>query len=137
MILATKEKNTLKMDILKMALATIKNEQIAKEDELTDEDVERILRKEVKKIEDSIEQFGKMGRDDLLEKEEKQLKSLQEYLPELMSEADVEKIVKEKISQVGAQGMSDMGKVMGVVMKEVSGKADGNLVKEIVQKSLQ
>lgn len=137
MILATKEKNILKMDILKMALATIKNEQIAKEDELTDEDVGRILRKEVKKIEDSIEQFGKMGRDDLLEKEQKQLESLQEYLPELMSEEDLQKIVKGKISELGANSMSDMGRVMGVVMKEVSGKADGNLVKEIVQKCLQ
>lgn len=137
MILATKEKNVSKMDILKMALATLKNEEIAQGKELTDEGVEKVLRKEVKKIEDSIEQFGQMGREDLVTKEKEQLGYLEEYLPELMSEEEVEKIVKGKIEEVGAQGMSDMGKVMGIVMKEISGKADGNLVKQIVQKHLQ
>ncbi len=137
MILATKEKNVSKMDILKMALATLKNEEIAQGKELTDEGVEKVLRKEVKKIEDSIEQFGQMGREDLVTKEKEQLGYLEEYLPELMSEDEVEKIVKGKIEEVGAQGMSDMGKVMGIVMKEISGKADGNLVKQIVQKHLQ
>lgn len=137
MILATKEKNVSKMDILKMALATLKNEEIAQGKELTDEGVEKVLRKEVKKIEDSIEQFGQMGREDLVKKEKEQLEYIEEYLPELMSEEEVEKIVKGKIEEVGAQGMSDMGKVMGIVMKEISGKADGYLVKQIVQKHLQ
>ncbi|HHX99166.1 TPA: GatB/YqeY domain-containing protein [Candidatus Dojkabacteria bacterium] len=137
MILATKEKNVSKMDILKMALATLRNEEIAQGKELTDQEVEKVLRKEVKKIEESIEQFGQMGREDLVKKEKEQLGYLEEYLPELMSEKEVEKIVKGKIEEVGAQGMSDMGKVMGVVMKEISGKADGNLVKQIVQKHLQ
>ncbi|MGI6443534.1 MAG: GatB/YqeY domain-containing protein [Candidatus Dojkabacteria bacterium] len=137
MILATKEKNVSKMDILKMALATLRNEEIAQGKELTDQEVEKVLRKEVKKIEESIEQFSYMGRDDLVKKEKEQLGYLEEYLPELMSEEEVEKIVKGKIEEVGAQGMSDMGKVMGVVMKEISGKADGNLVKQIVQKHLQ
>ena len=137
MILATKEKNVSKMDILKMALATLRNEEIAQGKELTDLDVEKVLRKEVKKIEESIEQFSYMGRDDLVKKEKEQLGYLEEYLPELMSEEEVEKIVKGKIEEVGAQGMSDMGKVMGIVMKEISGKADGNLVKQIVQKYLQ
>ena len=85
MILATKEKNVSKMDILKMALATLKNEEIAQGKELTDEGVEKVLRKEVKKIEDSIEQFGQMGREDLVTKEKEQLGYLEEYLPELMS----------------------------------------------------
>ena len=137
MILATKEKNVSKMDILKMALATLRNEEIAQGKELTDLDVEKVLRKEVKKIEESIEQFGQMGREDLVKKEKEQLGYLEEYLPELMPEEEVEKIVKGKIEEVGAQGMSDMGKVMGIVMKEISGKADGNLVKQIVQKYLQ
>lgn len=137
MILATKEKNVSKMDILKMALATLRNEEIAQGKELTDQEVEKVLRKEVKKIEESIEQFSYMGRDDLVKKEKEQLGYLEEYLPELMSEEEVEKIVKGKIEEVGAQGMSDMGKVMGIVMKEISGKADGNLVKQIVQKHLQ
>jgi len=133
---ASKKGEVEKADILKMAMASIKNAQIASEKELTDTDIELILRKEVKKVKDSIEQFEKMGREDLLKKEELQLEVLQSYLPELMSEEDVERVVEEKIEQLGAKDMRDMGKVMGVVMKELNGKTDGSTVKSIVEKLL-
>lgn len=137
MFSATKEGNTEKVDILKMAMASIKNAQVASEDELSDTDMEKILRKEVKKIEDSIVQYTQMGREDLLQREQHQLEVLQEYLPEQMSEEEIEKVVKSKIDELKPDGMRDMGKVMGVVMKELGGNADGNTVREMVQKHLQ
>lgn len=120
-------------EILKMALASIKNVQVESDEELTDKDVQKILRSEVKKIKDSIEQFKKMERDDLVAKEVIQLEVLQSYLPQPMSEDEVRKVVEAKVKELNAESMRDMGKVMGVVMKELEGKTDGNTVKDIVQ----
>jgi hypothetical protein len=120
-------------EILKMALASIKNVQIESEEELTDKDVQKILRSEVKKIKDSIEQFKEMERDDLVAKEVIQLEVLQSYLPQPISEDEVRKVVEAKVKELNAESMRDMGKVMGVVMKELEGKTDGNTVKDIVQ----
>ncbi|HOT61212.1 MAG TPA: GatB/YqeY domain-containing protein, partial [Candidatus Dojkabacteria bacterium] len=131
-----KEGNTNASDILKMALASIKNAQIAQESEMTAQDEERILRKEVKKIEDSIAQFTLMERVDLVEKEKSQLEILQRYLPELMSEEDIKTIINNKIKELNISSMSDMGKLMGAVMKETAGKADGNTVKNLVTQIL-
>lgn len=137
MFSASKEGNTEKADILKMAMASIKNAQLASEEELSDADMEKILRKEVKKVQDSITQFTQMGRNDLAEREKHQLEVLEQYLPKQMSEEDVEKVVKAKVEELKPEGMRDMGKVMGAVMKEIGGNADGNVVREMVQKHLQ
>lgn len=120
-------------EILKMALASIKNAQVASGEELTDKDVQKILRDQVKKIKDAIEQFEKMQREDLVAKETAQLEVLQSYLPQQMSEDEVRKVVEAKIKELNVEGMRDMGKVMGAVMKELEGKTDGNTVKGIVQ----
>ncbi len=136
MFQASKEQLVDKSDILKLALASIKNVQIEVEEGLTDPEIHKILRKEVKKIKDSIEQFEKMERQDLVEKEKLQLEVLNSYLPELLSEDDVRKIVESKVKELGASSMKDMGKVMGIVMKELDGKTDGNTVKTIVQELL-
>jgi len=132
----SKEGNTNASDILKMALASIKNAQIAQEGEMTQQDEEKILRKEVKKIEDSIAQFTLMGRVDLVEKEKSQLEILQKYLPEQMSEEDIKAIINSKIKELNISSMNDMGKLMGAVMKETAGKADGNTVKNLVTQIL-
>ena len=132
----SKEGNTNASDILKMALASIKNAQIAQESEMSAQDEERILRKEVKKIEDSVAQFTLMEREDLVEKEKSQLEILQKYLPELMSEEDIKTIINNKIKELNISSMSDMGKLMGAVMKETAGKADGNTVKNLVTQIL-
>ena len=137
MFSATKEGNSLKSDILKMAISSIKNVQIASGEELSDSQMEKILRKEVKKIEDSIAQYSQMGRDDLVEKESAQLDVLAKYLPDQISIEDIEKVVRGKIEELKPEGMRDMGKVMGAVMNEVGENADGNTVREIVQKYLQ
>jgi|LSQX01.2.fsa_nt_gb hypothetical protein len=133
MFQASKEGNSTKADILKLALAEIKNEQIALgKEELEENEVEKILRREVKKIVDSIEQFEKMQREDLVQREKAQLEVINEYLPELLSGDEVRKIVEQKVKEIGAVSVKDMGKIMGVVMKELDGKADGNTVKAIV-----
>ncbi|MDD2577941.1 MAG: GatB/YqeY domain-containing protein [Candidatus Dojkabacteria bacterium] len=133
MFQASKEGNSTKADILKLALAEIKNEQIALgKEELEENEVEKILRREVKKIVDSIEQFEKMQREDLVQREKAQLEVINEYLPELLGEDEVRKIVEQKVKEIGAVSVKDMGKIMGVVMKELDGKADGNTVKAIV-----
>jgi uncharacterized protein YqeY len=136
MFQATKDGDTSRSDILKMAIATIKNEQIAKEEELDDATVIKILRKEAKKIEDSITQFTQMQRSDLVEKEKSQLDVINAYLPALMDISKVEETVKTVIEKTAAKDIRDMGKVMGMAMKELDGQADGNTVREIVQKLL-
>jgi uncharacterized protein YqeY len=136
MFMASKEGRTSESDILKMSLASIKNAEISSDKELTDQDVELLLRKEVKKIQDSIAQYTEMGRTDLVENEQSQLNVLNKYLPELMGEEEVEEIVKTKIQELGATDKRDMGRVMGTVMKELNGKSDGGLVKNIVDKLL-
>ncbi|MCD4811561.1 GatB/YqeY domain-containing protein [bacterium] len=136
MITATKAGDKDVINILKMVLATIKNIQIDQSEELTDENVEKILRKETKKIEDSIAQYTQMERDDLVKNEKKDLDILQKYLPELMSEEKVREVVSAKIKELGATDMREMGKIMGSVMQELQGSADGNVVKKIVQEIL-
>ena len=137
MISATKDGNTDKLDILKLALASMINAQKASSEELKDVDFEKILKKEVKKVKDSIEQFSAIGRMELADREKRQLEVLESYLPKEMSSEDVAKIVKRIISEIKPEGSKDMGRVMGVVMKEVAGRADGNIVKEIVLEHLK
>ena len=122
-----------KAGILGMAIAEIKNAQINSEKELTEEDIIAVLRKEVKKVNDSIEQYTQMGREDLVEQETVQLDTLNVYLPQLMSKEEIEKVVKSKMEELGVSSMQDMGRLMGTVMKELQGKADGSQVKEVVQ----
>lgn len=136
MFSASKSGNALESDILKMVLATVKNEEIFKGESLSDESVIKVIRKESKKIEDSINEFSKMNRNDLVEKEKTQLEVLQKYLPALMDIKQVREIIKKVIVDTDAQGMKDMGKVMGLSMKELDGQADGNTVKDIVRELL-
>lgn len=136
MFSATKDGNTTKADILKMAIAAIKNAEIEKGEALEDKEIVKVLRKEVKKIQDSISQFTTMGRQDLVDRETKQLEVLQEYLPKQMSEEEIKKVVKAKIVELEAEGMKDFGKVMGVVMKEIAEQAEGGIVKDIIESLL-
>ena len=136
MFSASKQSNTVESDILKMVIAVIKNEEISKGEKLTEEEILKVLRKESKKVQDSINEFTKMGRDDLVAKERVQLEVLNRYLPAMLDESKVREIVKGVISKSGAQDMRDMGRVMGMAMKELNGQADGNTVKDIVSELL-
>ena len=133
---ASKSGNVLESDILKMVLASVKNEEIEKGEKLKDEEIIKVIRKESKKIEDSINEYTKMNRMDLVEKEKVQLEILQKYLPALMEESAIREVVKKVITESNASSLKDMGLVMGIAMKELNGKADGNTVKNIVQELL-
>ena len=136
MIEASKKGDVDSTNILKLAIASIKNAEIAKGDKLSDEEILKVLRKEESKIKDSIAEFTKMGRKDLIERESRQLKVISSYLPKLMSREEIEKVVSKVVADTHAEGLKSMGAVMGIVMKELNGKADGSVVKEVVQEFL-
>ena len=136
MIEASKKGDVDSTNILKLAIASIKNAEIAKGDKLSDEEILKVLRKEESKIKDSIAEFTKMGRKDLIERESRQLKVISSYLPKLMSREEIEKVVSKAVADTHAEGLKSMGAVMGIVMKELNGKADGSVVKEVVQEFL-
>ena len=132
-------KNELKTSVLRLLLSAINYFEINKGGagyEASEEDVSTVLQQQVKQRRDSIEQFKAGRRQDLVDKEQKELEILQTYLPAQMSEEEIRTIVKETITQTGASSMSDMGRVMGALMPKVKGRADGNLVSKIVKISL-
>ncbi|HVA96611.1 MAG TPA: GatB/YqeY domain-containing protein [Candidatus Acidoferrales bacterium] len=104
--------------------------------EASEEDIESVLQKQAKQRRDSIEQFKAGGRDELVEKETKELQLIESYLPEQMGEDEVKKLVDEAVAQTGATSAADMGKVMGALMPKVKGKADGSLVSRLVREKL-
>lgn len=104
--------------------------------QMTDEDVVNTLQRSVKQHKESIEMFEKGNRPDLVEKEKKELEIISSYLPKQMEEGDVRAIVEKAVLDTGAKTMADIGKVMGIVMPAVKGRADGGLVSRIVKESL-
>ncbi len=136
---AMKAGDTVKRDTLRMLDSMIKNVEIEKqkrESGLADEEIQEVISRAVKQRKDAVAQYTAGGRADLAEKENKEIEILMAYLPEQMSEDSVREIVKSVISQTGAAGMSDIGKVMGPTMAKLKGQADGNLVKKIVEGEL-
>ena len=132
-------RDELKTSVLRMVLSAINYYEIQKGGagyEAADEDVMAVIGKEAKQHNDSIEQFKKAGRQDLVDKETKELEILKQYLPEQMDEEEIKKLVEEAISQTGASSIQDMGKVMGILMPKIKGRADGSLVSKIVKDSL-
>lgn len=135
---ALKEKKSKRKDTLRLIRNAIEQKEIAKgkEEELKKEDVIEVLNKQAEQRKESIEQYEEAGRDELVKKEKEELELIEKYLPEPLSESEIEAKVTETIEQIEAQGLEDMGKVMGKVMPKVKGKADGNKVKEIVKNKL-
>lgn len=105
--------------------------------DMSEEDAQKILLNASKKRKDAIEMYRQAGRQDLLEKEESELAIIAAYLPEQLSESEVVDALKLIIQKVGAEGPKDMGKVMGLAMKELRGKADGTLVQQCLKQLLQ
>lgn len=133
---AMKAGETDKVSALRFLLSQIKNREIDKRAELTDEEIVSVIAKQVKQRRESVEAFKQGGRDDLVVKEQAELDLLSKYLPQKMGQAELEKIVSGVISQTNASGISDFGKVMKEVMEKVKGQADGGSVSEIVKKQL-
>lgn len=131
-----KESGKKKLSVIRMVRSSIKNVEIDKKRELSEEEVLEVLTREVKKRKDSYEEYTKVGRQDIADDLQEEIKVLMEYLPEQMSEEEVRAIVKNVIDEVKPSGPKDMGKVMGKLMPLVKGKADGKLVNQIVKEYL-
>jgi hypothetical protein len=133
---AMRAKDTRKRDTLRNIQASIKQIEVDERRDVSNEDIERILLKYAKQREDAIVQFKEAGRDDLVEKDQAELELVQSYLPKPFTDEELEDILKEVISTVGATSMKDMGKVMGSAKKAVGSRADGGRVNVIVKKIL-
>ncbi|MDH4027472.1 MAG: GatB/YqeY domain-containing protein [Nitrospirota bacterium] len=134
---ALKSRDAGRTSILRMIKSAVKNKEIDKMAPLSDEEVLALLRTFVKRAGESIEQFSKAGRQELVEKEKAELAVIQQYLPKQLSEEDVRKIIGDVITETGASGPRDMGSVMKAVMAKTRGQADGKLVNNLVKEMLE
>ncbi len=134
---AMRSGDEVRRSTLRMLLAAIVNaEKEPGASELTDEDILAIIRRQVKQRRDSIEQYKKGGRSDLVAQEEAELAVLLEYLPRQLTEEEIEAAAREVIQRVGATSMAQMGEVMRPLMAEIGDRADGRLVSQIVRRLL-
>lgn len=130
---AMRAKDAPRRNTIRMVEAAIKNAEIDKRGkELAESDILAILQRQVKQRRESIEQFEKGGRDDLADKERVEIAIIEQYLPTQLSRDEVEARARAVIEQVGASGPGDRGKVMGLLMRELRGEADGSLVNTVV-----
>ncbi|WP_207696078.1 glutamyl-tRNA(Gln) amidotransferase subunit E [Enterococcus sp. DIV0212c] len=131
----SKDKDTL--SVLRMLKAAIQNEQIKAGRDLDGEEELTVLSREMKQRRDSLSEFEKAGRDDLADKVKIEITIVEKYMPKQLSEEEIRQIVQTAIDQTGATSPKEFGKVMGAVMPNVKGKADGNQVNAIVKELLQ
>ncbi|MFZ3588203.1 GatB/YqeY domain-containing protein [Bacillus sp. DJP31] len=134
---AMRNKEKEKLSVIRMVKASLQNEAIKlKTSELSEDDDLTVLSREVKQRKDSLLEFIKAGREDLVDKLKAEIIVLEEYLPKQLSEEEISEIVKETMEEVNASSKADMGKVMSAIMPKVKGKADGGLVNRLVQQHL-
>lgn len=137
MITAMKAKDKETLSVVRMLKASVQNEQINLGHDLTPDEENALMAKEYKQRKDSMAEFEKGGRQDLVDATKKEMAVVAKYMPKQMSADEVQKVVEETISEVNATSMKDFGKVMGAIMPKVKGKADGKVVNESVKKVLQ
>ena len=134
---AMRSKDTLRLSVLRMMKSAVKNKEIDKMKALEEGEVIAVLNTLVKQRKDSVEQFRKGSREELAQKEEAEIKIIEEYLPAAASEEDIRRAVEEAMTETGAASMKDMGKVMKATMARLSGKsADGSRVSQLVKEKL-
>ena len=133
---AMKAKDSATLKAVRMIVEAIKQKEVDTREELDDQGILAVIQEMVKQRKDSIDQFTQAGRDDLVSVEEAELKVINLYMPKQLSESEIESMVDQVISQTGASGMQDMGKLMGVLKGELSGKADMGTVSKIIKSKL-
>ena len=133
---AMKAKDETRKIPLRLVMAAVKEAEIEKREDLEEDEVLRLVQKEVKARQESIADAKKAGREDLIATAKAEMAVLQEYLPEGLSPEELEAILKDTISEIGATSMADMGKIMQAVMPKVQGRADGGQVNQLVRKLL-
>ena len=129
---AMRSQDTLTKDTIRLMRPAIKNAEIEKRNELSEEAVIEVLSKMAKQYRDSITTYTDNGREDLAKKEKDELEVLIRYLPAQLSESELKDLISKSIAQTGAIGMQDRGKVMALVMPQVKGRADGSVINSIV-----
>lgn len=137
---AMKNKQQDRLRVLRSIKAKLLEKEISErkggKGELSDEHAVEVLMKAAKQRKESIDQFKEGGRDDLVKQEKEELVIIESYLPDMLDEEEVRDIVRKKIDELGAKTMADMGKVMGVLMQELKGEAEGSLVSKVVKEEL-
>ena len=137
---AMKDKDKDRLNVLRSLKSKILEKEISErkdgEATLTDEQVIEVLMKAAKQRKESIEQFREGGREDLVAREQQELEVIESYLPEMLTEEEIRDIARQKIDELGAENMADMGKVMGALMSELKGQAEGSLVSKVVKEEL-
>jgi hypothetical protein len=136
MVLAAKLKDKIRLSALRMIKTGVHNREIDLKRKMTDSEFLQMLSSMVKQRKDSIDQFKKGRREDLVEKEEAELKIIQQFMPVQMSEEEIDAEIQNSIQEVGAVSIKDMGKVMKVLMPKLTGKADGKMVGDKVKERL-
>lgn len=136
MLDATRARNSVLRDTLRLMVAAVENGRIDAGHDLSDDEILRVLQKEAKQRRESIVEYRKGNREDLVEQEQRELDIIDTYLPEQLSEDDVRKLVEETLVEVGATGMDDLRNVMGPLMKKLDGRADGRVANTIVRELL-
>ena len=133
MVTAAKAKDKIRLSAIRLLKTAVHNKEIELMRPLQEAEIMQLLSAMVKQRKDSIEQFAKGGRKDLVEKEEAELKVVQEFLPAQMSDEEVEALIKKAIAEAGAVSAKDMGKVMKILMPQITGRADGKAAGEKVK----
>ncbi|MEC7883895.1 MAG: GatB/YqeY domain-containing protein [Chloroflexota bacterium] len=134
---AMRNKDAIKRTVIRTLLSEIRNAEIAAQKDLQESDIEGVMSKQAQQRKDSIEAYDEAGRQDLVDKETAELNIISEYLPEQMTEVEIEGIIAETLNKIDATGPSDMGKVMGALMPLVKGRADGKVVNAMVTAKLK
>lgn len=134
---AMKEHNKERLSVLRMVKAAVDLEHIDKKVEINDELVLSVVLKQVKMREDSIEQYSKTSRSDLVEKETLELNILKEFLPKPLTDSEVDELISEAIDEIKPEGMKDMGKVMGYLSPKVKGRTDQKALSMKIKERLQ
>ena len=136
MVAAMKSQDKLKLSVLRMVKGAIQLDEINKKSDLTDDEVIAVLAKQIKTRKESIVEFEKGNRSDLIEKTNKEIEILNEYMPEQLSDEEINKIIDDAFNKVNPQSTSDMGKIMGMITPALKGKADMSNVSRIVREKL-
>ena len=134
---AMRARDVLRRDVLRFLRSEIRNQEIRVQRELDDDGVVQVLSRQAQQRRDSVEAFAEANRDDLVEKERAELAVIMEYLPQQMTRDEIVELVRRVISEVGAAGPGDMGKVMSRIMPQVRGRAEGREVSSIVARTLR
>ena len=132
-----KEKNVVRKNVIQMVRAAILQVEKDKKIELSDEEIINIMAKEAKKRKDSLEDYKKGNRPDLVEQIEQEINIIDEYLPKQLTKEEIAQIVKEVISEVGATSIKDMGKVMKLAREKIGAASDGKTINEVVREMLK